>query len=310
MPTPIIMDCDPGNDDAVALLIAMASSEDLKILGITTVIGNVSLKQVTQNALKICELAGRRDIPVYAGCSRPIVLKEIPGDQAHGACGLEGSNLPDPTLKAQPIHAVDFIIDTLMNAKEKVTLCPTAPLTNLALAIVKEPRIVDNIEEIVLMGGSTEAGNITPAAEYNMYSDPHAAKVVFKSGAKITMIGLNVTHKILATPPRIEDLRNLNNVVGTQLANMMEASAEFDERKFGLKGRAIHDACVPLYLIKPELFTCKPAHVKVDIWHKENMGSTIISFYPGHLKGEPTSVAIDVNVDGVFDLMLNRLSRY
>ncbi len=305
----IIFDCDPGNDDAIALLVAMASPETFLVKGITTVAGNVDVTQVTENALKITELA-HQNIPVYSGCSRPLITHHGERDGAHGQTGMDGSNLPTPKTQAQPQHAVDFIEQSLKQSEDKITLCATGPLTNIAHVLIKSPELADHIEEIVLMGGSTDCGNITVASEFNMFSDPHAAHVVLNAGAKITMIGLNVTHKVIVTPARIMEFENLENIIGQQIANMMKDSIDFDVKKYGLKGRAIHDVCVPLYLINPELFDCKPAAINVEIWSKSNKGNTMVSFYPGHLPKQPHNVAVDADVDGCFALIYERLARY
>lgn len=310
MARPVIMDCDPGNDDAVALLYAMAHPEHFNILGITTINGNVSLEQINKNALKICELGGRSDIPIYSGCKRPLVRQVIIRDHAHGECGMEGSSMPEPKAKIQEKSAVDFIIETLMNSKEKVTLLPTGPLTNIAVAMIIEPQIIEKIDEIILMGGAIAAGNVTPYAEFNMYSDPHAGSVVFSSGAKITMIGLDVTHKITVDKERAARFRALDNEPGRQIAAMMEASMDFDQSKFGLSGRAIHDPCVPIFMIHPELFSGRNASVVVDIWHEPQWGATNVSFYPRHVDPANAFVLEDVDVDGVFAELYASIGTY
>ena len=201
----IIIDTDPGQDDAVAILLALASPGELDVRGITTVAGNVPLALTSLNARKVCELAGRDDVAVYAGCERPMVRELITAEYVHGATGLDGADLPDPTMALQPTHAVDFLVETLMAGDEgEITLCPLGPLTNIAMALLREPRIASKVREIVLMGGGFfEGGNVTPAAEFNIFVDPHAADVVFTSGIPITMMPLDVTHQALATPTRV-----------------------------------------------------------------------------------------------------------
>lgn len=310
MPRPIIFDCDPGDDDAVALLVAMASPDELTILGITTVAGNVPVYHTSNNALKICELANRWEIPVFAGCQRPMVKEPISAENFHGQTGMEGETMPNPTMKVQPQHAVDFIIETLKNSPEKITIAITGPYTNVAMALVKEPSIINNIDEIVVMGGTWSAGNITPSAEFNVFVDPHAAHILFTSNIKITMIPLDITHQVFATEERIEIFRALGNEVGHQVANMLALTMVFDKQRWGLNGRAIHDACVSSYLLRPDLFSVKPALVKVEIWSRENIGATIISFYPHHIDKSNAQVPQQVDSVAVIDLITERLSRY
>lgn len=211
----IIIDTDPGQDDAVAILLALASPE-LEILGITAVAGNVPLHFTEKNALKICELAGKTDTKVYSGAVRPLVRPLVTAEHVHGKTGLDGPDLPEPTMKLQDKFAIDFIVETLMQEEPgTVTLCPLGPLTNIALALVREPKIASRIKQIVLMGGGFfEGGNITPTAEFNIYVDPHAADVVFRSGVPIVVMPLDVTHKALTTAKRVEGFRNMGTRVG------------------------------------------------------------------------------------------------
>ena len=197
---PLLIDCDPGKDDAVALLLALASPEALNILGITTVAGNVPLSMTQKNARKICELAGRADVLVHAGCPRPMLHPLITAEHVHGSGGLDGADLPEPRMPLQAMHGVNFLINTLMNSASEITLATLGPLTNIAVAIIQEPGIVSRIGEIVLMGGAITEGNVTPSAEFNIYVDPHAAHVVLNSGIKLTMISLDVTHQVITTP--------------------------------------------------------------------------------------------------------------
>ncbi len=309
LPRAVIMDCDPGNDDAIALLLAIASPEDFNILGVTCVGGNVPLEQVCINARQICELAGRPDMPIYSGCTKALI-QEPKADNSHGFSGLDGTNLPAPKMPLQEEHAVTFIVKAIKNHPTKVTLCPTGPLTNIAMALRIAPEIKENIEEIVLMGGSITSGNITAAAEFNMYLDPHAAFIIFTSGLKVTMLGLDVTHKIAASPKQLAKMRALNNNPALQSANMLEKTQDFDMHNFGTSGRVVHDPCVPIYLIKPELFKTKKAKVLVDIFHPDHMGGTIVSFHKKHTKDANAYVPYDVDHEGVFDIMIERLGRY
>ncbi len=289
---------------------AMACPESFSILGITTVGGNVCLERVTQNALGLCALAGRFDIPVYAGCPRPMVVEASNAAEAHGESGIGGASLPLHTLKRQPQHAVHFLIEQLRASSQPITLVCSAPLTNIALALIQAPDIKMNISEILVMGGSMTSGNRTPAAEFNFYCDPHAAHVVFTSGLPITMIGLDITHQVCATPERISHLRASKSDVGQQVAAMLEAGLDFDRTCFGLPGRAVHDACLSAYVLRPDLFKAKPAHVNIETLSSENRGASIISFYPRFTHESRTKVVYDVDADGVFDLILATLARY
>lgn len=311
MPRPIIFDCDPGNDDAVALLITLVSPEDFNVLGITTVAGNVPLDNTNVNARKICELANRTDVGVYSGCPRPLVGEPFISDGAHGKTGIDGAVLPEPKMPLQPQHAVDFIINTLKNHPQPVTMLLTGPLTNVAMAINKDPSILKNVQEFVIMGGSITSGNITPSAEFNVYCDAYATKVVLESGIKTTLMTLDITHQVVATPANIQRLRSSNTEQATQVANMLEATMDFDITNFALEGRAIHDACVPVYVLRPDLFTSKPAYVHVETALGLSFGNTIISYYPKHVpKNTQVFVPNEIDSNGVFNVILERLSRY
>ena len=218
----IIIDTDPGQDDAVAILLALASPDEIEVLGITAVAGNVPLSLTEKNARIVCELAGRPDIPVYAGCDRPLKRKLVTAEHVHGKTGLDGPELPEPKIKLQEKHGVDFIIDTILQEPENsISLCPLGPLTNIASAILKQPKIVSRIKKIVLMGGAYfEVGNITPAAEFNIFVDPDAAKIVFEAGIDMVVMPLDVTHKALVTEKRNEAFRQLKSPVGLSLIHI------------------------------------------------------------------------------------------
>ncbi|HLB07536.1 MAG TPA: nucleoside hydrolase, partial [Alphaproteobacteria bacterium] len=221
MARPIIIDCDPGQDDAVALLLAFAAPETLRVLGITTVAGNVPVARCARNARAICELAGRTDLRVFAGCEYPLVRDPITAEHLHGPSGLGGVELPEPKMPLAPSHAVDFLIATLRNAPEPVTLIVTGPQTNLATALRRVPQIASKIERIVAMGGSIRGGNITPFAEFNIHVDPQAAEIVLGLGVPVTLFGLDVTHQVIATDRRIEAIRSLDNPVARAVADML-----------------------------------------------------------------------------------------
>ncbi|GLS29842.1 purine nucleosidase [Mesorhizobium albiziae] len=306
----IIIDTDPGQDDAVAILLALASPE-LEILGLTAVAGNVSLKFTEKNALKICELAGKTDIKVFSGAVRPLVRPLVTAEYVHGKTGLDGPDLPEPKMKLQEKHAVDFIVETLMKEEAgTVTLCPLGPLTNIALALIREPKIAGRIKEIVLMGGGFfEGGNITPTSEFNIYVDPHAADVVFRSGAPIVMMPLDVTHKALTSARRVEKFRTMGTRAGTATAQMLDFYERFDVEKYGTDGGPLHDPCVIAYLLKPELFKGRQCNVAVETGSELTMGMTVVDWWAVTEREKNAMVMRDIDHDGFFDLLIERIGR-
>ena len=306
----IIIDTDPGQDDAVAILLALGSAE-LEIVGISAVAGNVPLKLTEKNARKICELAGRPDIKVYAGAIRPLARELVTAEEVHGKTGLNGPQLPDPKMKLQHQYAVDFIVETLMKEEAgTITLCALGPLTNLALALIREPKIAPRIKEIVLMGGGFfEGGNVTPTAEFNIYVDPHAADIVFKSGIPIVMMPLDVTHKALTTAKRTQAFRTLGTRVGNATADMLEFFERFDEEKYGTDGGPLHDPCVIAYLLKPELFTGRNCNVTVETASELTMGMTVIDWWGVTKRPKNAMVMRDIDHDAFFALLVERLAR-
>lgn len=306
-PTPLIIDCDPGVDDAIALLLALASPE-LNVLGITTVAGNVPLSFTQTNARKICELAGRSDMRVYAGCPRPMMRSLTTAEIIHGKTGLDGTTLPDPTMPLQPQHGVDFLIETLLNSTEKITLATLGPLTNLAIALIKDPRIRANIDQVVLMGGAITHGNITPSAEFNIYVDPHAAHVVFTSGIPLTMISLDITHQVLTTPERLTAIRNLNTPVSKVAADLLTFYGAHEAELCGLPGRPLHDPCVIAYLIKPELFTGRDLYVAIETQSDVTLGQTVVDVWR-LMNAAPNAKVIEtVDAEGCYTLLNSRLA--
>ena len=306
----IIIDTDPGQDDAVAILLALGSAE-LDVIGITAVAGNVPLSLTETNARKICELAGRPDVKVFSGAVRPLVRSLVTAEHVHGKTGLDGPVLPDPTMKLQAQYAVDFIVETLMREEAgTVTLCALGPLTNIALALIREPRIAPRIREIVLMGGGFfEGGNITPTAEFNIYVDPHAAEIVFGSGAPIVVMPLDVTHKALTTAKRIEALRKLGSKVGDAVASLLDFFERFDEEKYGTDGGPLHDPCVIAYLLKPELFKGRQCNVAIETASDLTMGMTVIDWWGVTDRPKNAMVMRDIDADGFFALLTERLGR-
>ncbi|WP_420586886.1 nucleoside hydrolase [Ruegeria sp.] len=310
-PRKIIIDTDPGQDDAVAILLAFASPEEIDVLGITAVAGNVPLELTAKNARIVCELAGHTHVPVYAGCDRPLNRPLVTAEHVHGKTGLDGPVLPDPQMPLTDGHAVDFIIDTL-HAHEPgtVTLCPLGPLTNIATAFQKAPDIVDRVQEIVLMGGAYfEVGNITPAAEFNIYVDPEAAEIVFKSGAPIVVMPLDVTHDALVTPHRNDAFRALDSKVGHAVAEMTDFFERFDKEKYGSDGAPLHDPCVTAYLIRPELFSGRHINVEIETQSELTLGMTVADWWRVTGRAPNAMFMGDVDAAGFFDLLTERLAR-
>ncbi|MDX2212936.1 MAG: nucleoside hydrolase [Oculatellaceae cyanobacterium bins.114] len=304
---PIVIDCDPGVDDAIALLLAFAAPE-LHLLGITTVAGNVPLALTQKNARRICELAGCNDLGVYAGCSRPIMRSLATAEEVHGKTGLGTVHLPEPTMPLQPQHGVDFLIETLMTASEPITLATLGPLTNVAIALIKEPRIALKIPEVVLMGGAIGRGNVTSSAEFNIFVDPHAAHVVFTSGIPLTMIGLDVTHQILTTPERLAAIRAIATPVG-QIAAALLSDYTFEVEQHGFAGNPLHDPCVIAYLIQPDLFTSRKMRVDVEIASELSLGRTVVDGLGGSNHHPNVNVVLSGDADGFHRLLVERLSQ-
>jgi len=307
----IIIDTDPGQDDAIAILLALASPQDIEVLGITAVAGNVPLDLTQKNARIVCELAKRTDIPVFAGCDRPLAHRLVTAEHVHGKTGLDGPDLPDPTMPLQDMHAVDFIIDTVrQHPSGSVTLCPLGPLTNIASAINKAPDIIEKIDQIVLMGGAYfEVGNITPAAEFNIYVDPEAAEIVMKSGSKITMLPLDVTHKALVTRARNDAFRALNTPAGLAVAQMTDFFERFDKEKYGSSGAPLHDPTVIAYLIAPELFSGRNINVEIETKSPLTRGMTVADWWGVTDRPVNAYFVGDLDADGFFNLLTHRLAQ-
>ncbi|MBE1284580.1 MAG: nucleoside hydrolase [Rhodobacteraceae bacterium] len=307
----IIIDTDPGQDDAVAILLALASPEEIEVLGITAVAGNVPLSLTAKNARIVCELAGKTDVPVYAGCDAPLSRKLVTAEHVHGKTGLDGPDLPDPTMPLTHGHAVDFIIDTLREQDAgTVTLCPLGPLTNIATAFQKAPDIVSRVQEIVLMGGAYfEVGNITPTAEFNIYVDPEAADIVFKSGVDIVVMPLDVTHKALVTKTRNDAFRALGNQAGVAVAQMTDFFERFDKEKYGSEGAPLHDPCVTAYLIRPDLFQGRHVNVEIETASELTMGMTVADWWGVTNRTPNTTFIGSLDADGFFALLTERLAR-
>ncbi|MDR6263932.1 nucleoside hydrolase [Roseobacter sp. N2S] len=303
----IIIDTDPGQDDAVAILLALASPE-LQVLGITAVAGNVPLALTELNTRKVLELAGRPDIPVYAGCDGPMDRPLVTAEHVHGRTGLDGPDLPDPQIALQEQHGVDYIIETLRNTPD-VTLCPLGPLTNIATALTRAPDIKANIREIVLMGGGYfEGGNITPAAEFNVYVDPTAADIVLRSGVAVTMIPLDCTHQALTTAPRIAAFRAMTNRAGPAVAELTDFFERFDKEKYGSDGAPLHDPCVIAYLLRPDLFHSRLINVTVETQSPLTLGATVADWWRVTDRAPNVTFVRSLDADGFFDLLIERIA--
>jgi len=306
----IIIDCDPGQDDAVALFLAFASQEELDVLGITTVGGNVPLPLTHRNARQMCDIAGRSDVPVYAGCGEPMLRPLQTAEMIHGETGINGIETIDPQTPLQAEHAVDFIIQTLLAADDaSITLVPTGPLTNIGTAIDREPAILPKIDRVVLMGGAMrEGGNRTPSAEFNILVDPDAADIVLRCGRPITQMGLDVTHQVLSTRSRVERVKALDNPVADATVGMLSFFDRYDTEKYTSKGAPLHDPCTIAWLLKPDLFTGKDCNVAVEIQSDLTLGHTAVDFW--HVTDRPINVhwIYGVDADGFYDLLTERLA--
>jgi purine nucleosidase len=311
MPRAIIVDTDPSPDDAVAFLVALASPDELEVLAVTTVAGNVPVELTSKNALKALELANQRNTPVYAGAAAPLVRRLITAEHVHGRTGFDGYDLPEPTMRLEKGFAPEAIVDLVMSGEPKeVTLCCLAPLTNIALAMAKEPRLAGYLREIVLMGGAfSEGGNITPAAEFNVYVDPEAAARVLGCGAPITMIPLDCTHQARTTGQRLAKLRGSGTPVAEAFYHLLKFNKIFDEQKYGWEGGPLHDPTVIAYLLKPQLFAGRTVNVAVECASALTMGMTVVDWWGVTGKTPNVQVLREVNADGYFDLVIERLAR-
>ncbi|WP_342358818.1 nucleoside hydrolase [Terrarubrum flagellatum] len=311
-PAPVIIDCDPGIDDTVAILTALASPE-LDILGISVVSGNAPLERTVRNALQICELAGRPETPVYSGCFRPLMRAPIRG-QFSGVKGLGSANLPDPSKKQEATHAVRFLVDTLTEAGRtgrKITLCTLGPLTNIAVALRHGPEVAAGIERIVMMGGAfREAGNRTMTSEFNILVDPHAAHIVFSSDIPVIVQSLDATHQAIATPERIAKIRSVGGRVAELVADLLTFWDRKDVARYGSLGGPLHDPLVIVYLLRPDLFKTEQARVFVQHESEVSMGQTIADWWNKSGETPNAQIVSKVDADGVFALISERLARY
>jgi inosine-uridine nucleoside N-ribohydrolase len=301
MSTPVLLDCDPGHDDAIALLLALGSDE-LELRGVTTVAGNQTLEKTTANAIRVLELAGRAEIRVAAGAGRPLVREPRVAADVHGETGLDGPDLPPPQAEPSPQHAVDFLAERISGA----TLVATGPLTNVALLLARYPEAQP--ERIVLMGGAIAEGNVTPAAEFNIWADPEAAHRVFTSGLDVTMVGLDVTHRALVTPAHAGQLRESGRI-GTVVAELLEFYGGFHRATYGWDGSPIHDAVAVAHVVDPALLEVERLNVRVDTESELCRGRTVVDLWR-RTGLEPTAnVAVRIDSERFVDLLLQRLAR-
>ena len=302
----IILDCDPGHDDAIALMLALASPE-IELLGVTTVHGNQTLPKTTINALKLLEFVGRTEIPVAAGADRPFQREPYVAAYVHGESGMDGPTLPQPTGTPIDRHAVDFIAETVLASAEPVTLVPTGPLTNIGLFLALHPEAAARVERIVLMGGAIGEGNVTPAAEFNAFVDPEAAAAVFGSGIPVTMIGLDVTHKAIVGPAHTEQLR-ASGRVGAMVGELLDFYGRFHRETYGWDGSPIHDAVALAHSFRPGIVQTVRTGVRVDCDGGLGRGRTNVDLY-GRMGWEANAeVAVDIDAGGFVELLLERIA--
>ncbi|ELI6433808.1 pyrimidine-specific ribonucleoside hydrolase RihA [Aeromonas salmonicida subsp. salmonicida] len=307
MALPVILDCDPGHDDAIALILALASPE-LKVLAVTTSAGNQTQEKTLNNALRILTLLGRDDIPVAAGAPKPLARELIIADNVHGESGLDGPTLPDPAFAPQAMTGLELMAKCLRESPEPVTLVPTGPLTNIALLLAAHPELKPNIARIVLMGGAAGAGNWTPAAEFNIYVDPEAADMVFKSGIPITMCGLDVTHEAQVMDEDIARVRAIANPVARCVAGLLDFFMIYHrDPKWGFAGAPLHDPCTIAWLLAPGLFHGVECRVDIETRGLHTTGMTVVDRY--QLTGKPANALVLLGLDrpGFIDLLVERL---
>jgi purine nucleosidase len=307
----IIIDTDPGQDDAAAIMLAFGSPDELDVLGLCAVAGNVPLSFTSRNLRIVCELCGKPDARVYEGALKPLDRPQVTAEHVHGKTGLDGAELPEPTMQPQPENAIDFIIETLRREPAgTVTLCTLGPLTNIATALTRAPDIAGRVQELVMMGGGFfEGGNITPAAEFNIFVDPDAAKIVFASGIPIVMMPLDVTHQLLTTKARVSKIAALGTRPAQVLVEWLAFFERFDIEKYGSDGGPLHDPSVIAYLLKPELFSGRDCNVEIETSSKLTVGMTVVDWWRVSGRKPNAKVMRDVDADGFFDLLAERVGR-
>lgn len=305
----IILDCDPGHDDAMAILLA-AKNPSTDLLAITTVAGNQTLPKVTLNARRVCTVAGITNVPIAAGCDRPLVRPQVVAPDIHGDSGLDGPRFPEPTVPLDPRHAVDLIIELLMNSNGDITLVPVGPLTNIAMAMRREPRILPKIKHISLMGGSIGFGNHSPAAEFNILVDPEAARIVFESGVPITMVGLDLTHQALATDEVIKRIQALDTPVAHMAVELMQFFASTYKMRQMFDSPPVHDPCAVAWVIDPTIVQTKPMHVDIETQSEFCNGRTVCDMFGSTGKPANALVATKLDFDRFWNVMIEALAQY
>jgi len=305
MPRKIILDCDPGHDDAMAILLAHGNPE-IELLAITTVAGNQTLDKTSLNARRVCTVAGTRDVPIAAGCGRPLIRELKTAAYIHGESGLDGPAFGEPTVPLDERHAVDLIIELVMESRGDITLVPTGPLTNIAMALRKEPRIVQRVQEVILMGGAYTRGNTTPAAEFNIYVDPEAAAIVFNAGWPLTMVGLDLTHQALATPAVLARIAGLGTPIAKITVELLEFFRETYRRNAGFDSPPVHDPCAVARVIDPGVMQCVDAFVAIETRGEFSSGMTVTDFRSGRPNAK---VATRLDVGKFWNLMVDAIER-
>jgi len=304
--TAVILDCDPGHDDAIALLLALASPE-IRLLGVTTVSGNQTLEKTTANAIRVLDHVGRQDVPVAAGANRPLVRERHTAAEVHGESGLDGPSLPPPSRRSEQTHAIDWIASAVVASADPVTLIATGPLTNVALLLARHPELESELERIVLMGGAIGEGNTTPAAEFNIWVDPEAASRVFQSGLDLTMVGLDVTHRALMTPAHTERLASAGTA-GKLVADLYDFYARFHRREYGWEGAPLHDAVAVAHVIDPTLLTTSHCGVVIDTGPEPSRGRTHVDLRRTMEWRPNCHVAHGIDSERFLELLIERVS--
>jgi purine nucleosidase len=307
MSIPVLLDCDPGHDDAFAILLA-AAHPAVDLLAITTVAGNATLEHTTLNARRVATVAGLAGVPIAAGCDRPLHGRLRVADDIHGASGLDGPRFGEPTVPLRPEHAVELIRSVLADAPEPVTLIPTGPLTNIATLLRDHPEVRPRIREIVLMGGSTTRGNITPYAEFNIATDPEAADLVFRSGLPVTMCGLDITHQALATPAVLARIAGLGTELAAVCVDLLTFFADAYRDVFGLPAPPLHDPIAVARVIAPDAVRCVRAPVAVELAGRYTRGATVVDLHRTTEAGTPVDVALTLDVPAFWDLVVDAVA--
>lgn len=305
----IILDVDPGHDDAIAILLA-AGSEAIDLRGITVVAGNQTLPKTLKNALKVCDFAGIKDVPILAGMDGPILREQVTGREVHGESGLGGPEIPEPELVPEDTHAVDFLVEECLKSEGDLILTPTGPLTNIAIALRKELKIKEKVKEIILMGGACGAGNVTASAEFNIFADPEAARIVFECGLPITMVGLDLTRQARAGPEVIERIGNIGNNISDLVVELLEFVSSTYKNSFGIEGPLLHDPCTVAKVIDRDVFSTEKMRVDVETKGEHTYGRTVCDLYDRTHKKKNVEVATKLNSEKFWDILIEALRNY